>query len=111
MFSKSNEAAAFVPLKSVNARKLSFVQSLTKKVEGQFAYFWLIENLDPADARNQLDVPRQVAWRAIESVYRQAKEFGFDYAEIAYMDSEDPFLTSHGVANRAESVLGGLLCA
>ena len=111
MFSIGNEAAALVPLKSSNAKKISFVKSLTKEVEGQFAYFWLIEDLDLVDARNKLDVHRQVAWRAIESVYRQAKEFGFDYAEIAYMDSEDPFLTSHGVANRAESVLGGLLCA
>ena len=55
MFSIGNEAAALVPLKSSNAKKISFVKSLTKEVEGQFAYFWLIENLDPADARNKLN--------------------------------------------------------
>ena len=111
MFSIRNEAAALVPLKSSNAKKISFVKSLTKEVEGQFAYFWLIENLDPADARKKLDVHRQVAWRAIESVYKQAKEFGFDYKEIAPAESEDPFTTPHNVAHSAEIALGGLLCA
>ena len=111
MFHTNFEASASVPLKSVDARKETFVNSLTKELENKFATVWLIENKDPADARNQLDVPRQVAWRVIESVYRKAKDFGFDYAEIAYTDPEDLFLTPHIVAHRAESTLGGLLCA
>ena len=111
MFLYTYEAAALMPLKSINAKKLSFVQSLTKKVEGQFAYFWLIEDLDLVDARNKLDVHRQVAWRAIESVYRQAKEFGFSLEELAPKKPEDPFTTPHGVADKVEVALGRQLCA
>ena len=112
MYFNTNDALALQHQKQVNAKKYNFVKSLTRQAEGQFAYYWLIEGLKPADARACLNVHSKTSLRAVKSVFQKAKDFGLALEDLAQKDDElDIFHQTFRLPRKLSYKMEELLCA